>query len=116
MDHAIDLTTKLQNYAFSCQGRAETLRWEADQLRRENVKTGDAAYDSMVDLEINKIRRQAAAYDARAAEARRGFLLVDPDDLAWTFENQDFYSECVAASRVKYVAPMTPSTPSYAHP
>lgn len=102
-----DLTTELANFAVSCQGKARECRQRAEEIRQIPRASNFPEYDRMhIDLPLKRATAEAEAWDRRAAEAKRGFLLYDADDVAWHMGHQELVSACQRASRVTYVDPV----------
>lgn len=105
----MDLTTKLANYALTCQGKADQARRRAEEIRKLPKAGNFPEYDRVhIDAPLTAAEAEAAAWDKRAAEARRGFLLYDPNDMDYCYANDALISECAAASRVVYIEPVAP--------
>jgi hypothetical protein len=115
----IDLTTKLNNYALTCDNRARQCRERAAAARNEPRASNWPEYNEMRDNRARDIDAQAALWERRGDEARRGFLLVDRLglDLAWYHEFHDLHSEAAKSSRVTYAdsadAPSDPSPSAF---
>lgn len=97
----IDLTTKLNNYALTCDSKAKTAREEAVRIGQTPRTNFDEYNQSHIDRPVKEAQAEAKAWEARAAEARRGFLLVDPGDVAFIMTNH-LVDEAAAQSRVTY--------------
>ena len=62
------------------------------------------------DLPLKTALREADEWDARAAEARKGFLLYNMADIEWHFANETLVNACQAAGRITHVQPMADRT------
>jgi len=109
-----DLTTQLANYALTCDGKAEQCRRRADEIKQRIRVDNDDEYNRVhVDRPLKDAMDETEMWTKRAAEARRGFLLYDPNDVKFHFAHQDLIDECMSASRVTYVGVMVNPAESF---
>jgi hypothetical protein len=100
-----DLTNQLANFAFTCVGQAIALRKQVAEVEALQPETGWEDYDRTIKLEIATLELKARQWDARGVEAKRGFLLLDPDDVDFQMRNQTLVNECLSQKRVTYIEP-----------
>jgi hypothetical protein len=102
-----DLTTELQNFALSCEGHAREASREAESARAEPRAGTFPEYDRRLDLKARGYDQEAALWGRRAAEARKGRLLADPEDITFPMGCYgQLYNDCVAARRVTWIEPL----------
>jgi hypothetical protein len=105
------LTVDLQEFALTCTGKARLCRAELEGIRAEPRVDNFPEYNREIDLRAAMKEREAAAWEARATEARKGFLLIDESDLKWCMENHTLVARATAESRVTYVLPIVGPDP-----
>ncbi len=75
-----DLTTKLKNFAFTCEGRALKAEQKAERLEDKRLAMGAPGVQARRDQEAAVERKKAEIWRERAKVAGEGFLLVDTAD------------------------------------
>jgi hypothetical protein len=106
----IDLTTRLNNYALTCDRQAENARADAERYRGVPRTNFEEYNKSQIDQPVREAEALAAHWTQRAAEARRGFLLLDPADIKFAMDNQDLMNEALAQGRVTYAGVLSQAT------
>ena len=109
----MDLTTQLNNFALTCEGKSRECRKRVDEIGKIPPAANFPEYNRMhIELPAKQATAEAAAWDRRAVEARRGFLLYDQDDIAWHMDHAELVAMCQKACRITYVDPVAnPASP-----
>ena len=101
-----DLINWLQNYALSEALESERRKRAAAEIRREPGGGGEfPEYDRSIAIRAEAELREAVRCDARAAEAKRGYLLLDASDITFQMDprNASLINEALAQKRVRYI-------------
>jgi hypothetical protein len=99
-----DLTTCLSNFAIQAKNRAASCRKDAAEERAKPT-TGWEQYDRQAEFKARQCEAEAARWDARAAAARDGLLLVDLEDPGFEIEFSDLVNHARSEHRVVEVQP-----------
>jgi hypothetical protein len=100
------LNERLANFAKTCEGRANSLRQQAAE--QTELHSGWDAYDNATKVKVKGILAEAAAWEARAREAEKGFMLVDDADAVFMMgDYRSLISECAASYRCVTSPPPT---------
>jgi hypothetical protein len=107
-----DLNTKIDNFKFTCAGKARKCIQDAEILEDDRVAFGLPELIKRRHAEAAKCRADANVWKDREAKAREGYVLVDTSDYQFMLQHGPLISEAAAASRVEF-SPQE-KTPRYA--
>lgn len=97
-----DLTTRLNNYAITCDAGARQAREQAEAFNRK-PRTSDPEYNRvMVDQPVKLALAEAETWEKQASEARRGYLVMDVNNIKWQMDprNRPLIDEALSQNRV----------------
>lgn len=102
----MDLNNRLANFELEAKGHAEKHRAIAEEIRSEPASAGEwPEYDREREQRARVNDESAARWDARAAAAKEGKVLVDPSDLHFQHKYQKLIAHAAGCQRAVFVEP-----------
>jgi hypothetical protein len=111
VDTNIDFNSIISNFERTAALKAEEIRKEAKRMRAQ-PSSGWPELDAKNNAQADQADAQAKAWDARAAAAREGYLLLDQADTAFQMANHDLIEKAAASGRIRYAGDASAPNPA----